>query len=74
MEGSYKEVKCFLSGVNGFREGREKVEDERNGCPRSYRTQENVEKVLYLVDSGTCLNISAMAVQLYLYKETVKKA
>jgi hypothetical protein len=33
-----------------FREGRENVEDERS-CPRSHRTDENVEEVQKLVHS-----------------------
>jgi hypothetical protein len=42
--------------------------DERNGHPRSYRTDENYEKVLNLVRSYRYLSIRTMAVQLHLNK------
>jgi hypothetical protein len=48
--------------------------DERSGHPTSHRTDENVEKVWNLVHSQTHLSITAMAVQLNLDKEAVKKA
>jgi hypothetical protein len=49
-----------------FKEGHENVEsDERSGCPRSHRTNENVEKVWNLVHPDICLNIRAMYVQLF---------
>jgi hypothetical protein len=58
-----------------FKEGRKNMEDdERNGRPRSHRTDENVAKVRNLVHSYRRLSIRAMAVQLTLGKETVKKA
>jgi len=58
-----------------FKEGCKKVEDdERSGCPRSYRTNENVEKVWNIVHSDRHSSIRAMAVQLNLDKVTVKEA
>jgi hypothetical protein len=33
-------------------------DDERSGRPRSHRTDENVEKVRYLVHSHKCLSIN----------------
>jgi predicted transcriptional regulator len=48
-------------------------DDERGGHPRSHRTNENVEKVWNLMHSDKCLNIRAVAMQLNLDKETVKK-
>jgi hypothetical protein len=57
-----------------FREGHENVEDdERSGCPRLHKTDEDVEKVQNLVHSDKHLSIRAMAVQLNLDKEMVKK-
>jgi hypothetical protein len=47
-----------------LKEGRENVEDdEGNGCPRSHRTDENIEKVRNLVHSDRRLSVRAMAVQ-----------
>jgi hypothetical protein len=44
-----------------FKEGCKKVEDdERSGCPRSYRTNEMVEKVQNLVHSNRLSSIRAM--------------
>jgi hypothetical protein len=58
-----------------YRNGRKNVEDdERSGRSRSHRTDEDAEKVLNLVQSDRLLNIKAMAVQLNLDKETVKRA
>jgi len=48
--------------------------DERCGRPRSQRTDENIEKVRNLVHLDRHLSIRAIAVQLNLGKETVKKA
>jgi hypothetical protein len=36
-----------------FKKCCENVEDERGDCPRSYRTDDNVEKVKTLVHSGS---------------------
>jgi hypothetical protein len=49
------------------------VEDDGSGCPRSHRTDENVEKVQNLVHSDRHLDIRAMTVQPNLEKGTVKK-
>jgi hypothetical protein len=47
------------------------VEDDgRSGCPRSHRTNKNVEKVQKLVQLDRHLSIRAMAVQLNFSKET----
>jgi hypothetical protein len=46
-------------------------DDERSGLPKSHRTDENVEKVRDLVHSDS---IRAMAVQLKIDKETMKRA
>jgi hypothetical protein len=52
-----------------LKEGLENVEgEERTGRPRSYRTDESVEKVRNLVHSDRRLNFIAMAVQLNLDK------
>jgi hypothetical protein len=52
-----------------FKEDYENTEDdERNGHPKSHRTDKNV------VHSDKCLSIRTMAVHLNLDKETVKKA
>jgi hypothetical protein len=57
-----------------FKEGRENVEDyERSDRPRSYRIEENDEKVRNLVHSGRCLSIRTMAVELNLDKETARQ-
>jgi hypothetical protein len=57
-----------------FKGSRENVEDdEKSGCPKSHRTDEKVEKVRTLVHSEKRLSIRAMAVQLNLRKETMKK-
>jgi hypothetical protein len=43
------------SNVSGwherFKDGRDNVEGERSACPRSHKTDENDEKVRYLVQS-----------------------
>jgi hypothetical protein len=44
-------------------------DDRRSGCPRFYRTDENVEKVQNLVHSYRYLSIRAMAVQPNLDKQ-----
>jgi len=41
----------FLSDINWSKRVCENMEDERSGCPRSQTTDENVEKVRYLVHS-----------------------
>jgi hypothetical protein len=52
-----------------FEEGHENVEhDERSGCSRSHRTDDNFEKVQNLLHSDIHLNIRAVAVQLNLNK------
>jgi transposase len=58
-----------------FKEGRENVEDdERSGCPKSHRNDENVEKMRNLAHSDRRLSIRAMTVQLNFGKETAEKA
>jgi hypothetical protein len=47
--------------------------DERSGPPRSHGTNENVEKFWNLMHSDRHLSIRAVAVQLQLDKETVKR-
>jgi hypothetical protein len=57
-----------------FKEGHKIVEGESSGCPRSHRTDENVEKVRNLMHSDRRLSIRAMVVQLNLDKEQAEKA
>jgi hypothetical protein len=69
----YKKSSVF-EGHKLFKEGRENVEDDVRSCrPRSDRTDKNTEKVRNLVHSDRLLIIRAMAVQLNLDKETVKR-
>jgi hypothetical protein len=42
-------MSSVFEGQKRFKEGRENVEDERSGRPRSHRTDENVESVRNLV-------------------------
>jgi hypothetical protein len=57
-----------------FKERCENVEDyEKSSCPRSHRTDENVEKVQNLVHSDRHLSIRGMVVQLNLDKEMVRQ-
>jgi hypothetical protein len=57
----------------GFKEGCENMKDgERSSCPRSHRTNKNVEKVWNLVHSDRYLSIRTMAMKLNLDKETVR--
>jgi hypothetical protein len=44
-------------------------DDERSGCSRSHRTDENVEKMQTLMHSDRRLSIRAMAVQINFDKE-----
>jgi hypothetical protein len=48
-------------------------DDERNGCPRSHKTDELLKKMWKLVHSNRHLSTRAMAVQLNLDKETAKR-
>jgi hypothetical protein len=58
-----------------YKQDRKNVEvDERSGCLRSHRTDENVEKVRSLVHSDGRSSTRAMAMQLNSGKETVKGA
>jgi hypothetical protein len=60
-----------------FKEGRENVEnDERSGCacPRTHKTDENVENMRNMVHSDRRLSIRAMDVQLNLDKQAARKA
>jgi hypothetical protein len=44
-----------------FKEGREDVkDDERTGCPKTHRADENVEKMRKLVRSDRRLNVRMM--------------
>jgi hypothetical protein len=56
-----------------FKEGQEDVkDDERTGCPKTHRTDENVE-VRKLVRSDRRLSVRMMAEELNLDRETVRK-
>jgi transposase len=56
-----------------FREGREDVyDDERQGAPVRKRTNENVEKIRELVQSGRRLSYRMIADELGMSKETVR--
>jgi hypothetical protein len=56
-----------------FKKGQKKMEDgESSDHPRPHRTEENVEKVWYLVHSNKHLSMRPIAVQLNLDKETDK--
>jgi hypothetical protein len=55
------------------KEGREDVkDDERTGCPKTHRTDENVEKVRKLVCSEKQLSVRMIAEELNLDRETVR--
>jgi len=66
-EGEAMKKPSVIEWHKWFKEGFKNMEDdERSGCPRSHRINENVEKVWNLVHSYRCLSIRAVAVQLHL--------
>jgi hypothetical protein len=60
-----------LSGLKRFKGCRK--DNERTGCPKTNRTDENVEKVWKLVCSEGQLRAQMMAEELNLDRETVRK-
>jgi hypothetical protein len=65
----------FLSGIKGSKGVALNVEvDERSVRPRSYKTDESIEKLRNILHSDRHLSIRVMALQLNLDKETVKKS
>jgi hypothetical protein len=71
MGEELRESQVFLSGHKWFKEGHENMEkDERSGCPRHHRTDENVMELQNLVHSDRSLSNGVMVVQLNLDKES----